>query len=147
MSNNPFLTYFYTRRKFGVNCPPQPKYSWMGIIRLINPTFTLLKHWNYQLAKEELIKAVECFAQGHRAGEQPWLKMPHVGLSQLNQSIKFTKPKVLGSRVLLPNQYLPYEARTILLQIKDLVSFVGMFQGLFWAQIPGQDRDCQQGQS
>ena len=76
-------------------------------------------------------------------------KIPHVGPFQLHQAIKFTKTKEQGSMVLLPviSIYHMRQEQCFCKQGKDLVSFAGVFQGLFWAHIPGQDHDCQQGQS
>lgn len=61
---------------------------------------------------------------------------------QLDQGIKSTQTKEQGSIILLPNQYLLFEASAIFFQKKrrekgrDLIFFVAVFQGMLWALLP-----------
>lgn len=121
----------------------------MRITRLINLSFTTLRHWNYQFSEEEPIEAVERFAQGHnRAGEQPWLKYHTWGPLNSIKPSNSQKPKYREAwSCCQVSIYHMRQDQYFCKQGTDLVSFAGVFQGLFWAHIPGQDHDCQQGQS
>lgn len=122
--------------------PTLPRYKLRRTVGLVNLIFTTVKHQNFQFSEEEPIREVECFAQGHTAGEQPWLT--HSGLFNSIKASNSHKPKnreawsccQISICCMKQAQYFSKRKKKRREKERDLIFFVAVFQGMLWALLP-----------